>query len=313
MKRFDRVKQILEEAVEGKTIMAHGNFWRDLTLDAFKVKKVFGKLLVTVGNADESNLIKALEGRAPFGSDIGTPGALFKRMPDGFPPVTPKKIAYLRQWITDGCPDEDEPAIVRHNDYWRDFDNWAMFQATQEVQDAIGEFFNQAPTWMAFAKDSPTLSAWLTAISQLPVQQAIGVLAPRILETAHTHYGNPLRLDDILESYELFGADRLPDDPFRPADPRHNMNGEIMWFFYAAFTDANLRPPASPEYEEWITMGRAILIGLLNDGIFRGRFPVIGFTADEAGAQVIRAFVRTLPKDNLADELARRFVDSRLT
>lgn len=58
MKRFDRVVQILEEAVNGDTIGAHGNFWRGITLDQFKAKKVFGRALLVVGNPDDSNLIK---------------------------------------------------------------------------------------------------------------------------------------------------------------------------------------------------------------------------------------------------------------
>ena len=62
MKRFEKVKTILEEAVEGQDIGAHGNFWRTLTLEQFKVKKVLGRQLVEVGNGESSNLIKALEG-----------------------------------------------------------------------------------------------------------------------------------------------------------------------------------------------------------------------------------------------------------
>jgi hypothetical protein len=115
MKRFERVKTILEEAVEGQDIGAHGNFWRPLTLEQFKVKKVIGKQLVEVGNGENSNLIKALEGRAPFGNNIGTPGANFPQMPAGFPPVVPEKIAVIKKWIDDGCPDEEEtedPAVT---------------------------------------------------------------------------------------------------------------------------------------------------------------------------------------------------------
>lgn len=110
MKRYDRVKQILEEAVGGQDIGAHGNFWRTLTLDQFKAKKVYGHQLVVVGKPDDSDLIKALEGRAPFGKDIGTPGATYPRMPKNMPVVPANRIAYIRQWIADGCPDEEETA-----------------------------------------------------------------------------------------------------------------------------------------------------------------------------------------------------------
>ena len=108
MKRFERVVQILEQAVNGDTIGAHGNFWRGITLAQFTAKKVFGRALLVVGKPDDSNLVKALEGRDPFGSDIGTAGAVYRRMPAGRPAVGPDRIAYIRQWIADGCPDEDE-------------------------------------------------------------------------------------------------------------------------------------------------------------------------------------------------------------
>jgi len=109
MKRFDRVRQILEEGVNNTSIGVHGNFWRDCTLEQFKEKKVLGKPLLVVGNADDSNLIKSLEGRAPFGKDIGTAGATINRMPSRMPPISAENITYIRKWIQDGCPDQDDP------------------------------------------------------------------------------------------------------------------------------------------------------------------------------------------------------------
>jgi hypothetical protein len=315
MKRFERVKIFLEEAVGGQTIGAHRNFWRGLSLEEFKQKKVFGIPLLIVGNADDSNLIKALEGRDPFGSDIGTPDAIFPRMPDGFPPVPAERIDYLRKWIADGCPDDEEtapPSPARHNDYWRDFDNWSMFEAKPEIEEAIGEFFDRVPVWWAAAGDPAHLPDWTNAISEGPAQAAIGLLSTRILDSVHSHYGSPINLDDLLESYELFGADRLPEDPLRPDAPRHNMNSPIMWFFYTAMVDAKLRISSAPAAQEWEFMARAVLIGLLNDGLFRDRFNVVGFSPDAAGTQAIRSFVRSLANADLLPELAKRFVDSQL-
>jgi len=103
MKRFERVQEILEKSVNGDTIGGpHGNFWRGLTIDEFKMKKVVGKALVVLNKPDDSNLVKALEGTAPFD------GTQYPRMPVGYDPVKPGKIAYIRQWIADGCPDDDE-------------------------------------------------------------------------------------------------------------------------------------------------------------------------------------------------------------
>ena len=319
MKRFEKVKIILEEAVEGTTIAAHGNFWRNLTLEQFKVKMVFGRKLVVVGNAVESNLIKALEGRTPFGADIGTPGAIFNRMPDGFPDVASEKIDYIRDWIDDGCPDDEDAQILEfseqdftsYNAYWRDFDNWAAFNATPEIEAAINEFFSHVDIWMAVAQGQMPLSAWQEAISLPSAREAITLLKGRILETINIHFGTPADLDNLLECYELFGSNKLPDDPLRPQAPRHNMNGWIMWFFYSAFLDASLATSVSPEKEELRNLGRAILIGLLNDGLFRRRFPVRGFTRDDQGASAVRQFVRTIAPGDIEGELARRFVDSQ--
>jgi len=62
------------------------------------------KLLVS-GDGAGSNLVKALRGEAPFGADIGTPGATFRRMPAGRPAVPPEKVDVIKKWIDDGCPD----------------------------------------------------------------------------------------------------------------------------------------------------------------------------------------------------------------
>jgi hypothetical protein len=113
MNRFTEVKNILENAVASADIGAHGNFWRDKTRDQFVAMKVFGRPLF-VQRADgtfdenESNLVKALQGQTPFGRDIGTAGATLRRMPAGLDPVAPERVDFIRQWIRDGCPDDDQ-------------------------------------------------------------------------------------------------------------------------------------------------------------------------------------------------------------
>src|SRR5262245_15418192 len=110
IKRFDRVKQILDDAINQQpTIGAHGTFWRPLTLAAFKVRKVFNRPIVIPGDGARSNLVLALRGQAPFGADQGVEGAVFSRMPANLPPVPDDRIAFIEQWITDGCPDDEVP------------------------------------------------------------------------------------------------------------------------------------------------------------------------------------------------------------
>jgi hypothetical protein len=109
MNRFDEVKGILDTAVGGPDAEVsgpHGPFWRELSRDEFVEFSVFGLAVVTLGNGDDSTLIKALRGQEPFGEDIGTAGATFRRMPAGLPPVPEEGISLVARWIDDGCPGE---------------------------------------------------------------------------------------------------------------------------------------------------------------------------------------------------------------
>lgn len=107
---FERVIKILDGSIGGPeaSIGAHRAFWRGLTRDQFIAKKVFGKDLVVVGDGANSNLVRALRGQSPFGSDLTDPpeDADFRRMPAGREPVPDDSIKFIEQWISDGCQDE---------------------------------------------------------------------------------------------------------------------------------------------------------------------------------------------------------------
>ena len=104
---YAEVQQLLDSAIGGAEveIRAHHAFWRTLTRDQFITKEVFGNLVVSPGNANGSNLIKALRGEAPFGSDIGTPGATMRRMPARMNPMPAEDVARIAGWIDEGCPE----------------------------------------------------------------------------------------------------------------------------------------------------------------------------------------------------------------
>lgn len=114
MTRLDRVTQILDQAIGGPNVNigVHRAFWRGLTREQFVTKKVFDLPLVTVSDGQHSNLVKALRGESPFGIDLPTPppDAEFSRMPAGLAAVAEEDIAFIQQWIDDGCP--DEPPVV---------------------------------------------------------------------------------------------------------------------------------------------------------------------------------------------------------
>lgn len=323
MSRFQKIKNILDRLVEGSNIGAHGAFWRGTTRDEFISMIVFGYPLVSLNEPESSNLLKALSGTAPFGADTGTSGGFMNRMPSGWPSASEEDIAFIRQWINDGCPDEEaEPESLteenaaapltpeQHNAYWREFDNWAMYQVSTEVRSAINQFFPIASLWFRACHDPGALPAWESAIAEPARTAAIRLLSRRQQQTVTAFYGSPPAEEELLTSYELFGRGELPPDPLRPADPDHKMNGSTMWFIWSAFADACFRLNEEPDH--WITAGKAILIGLMSDGVFRGRFTVDGFDATPVGATAIRQLVKDLPESpaGVQDELAKRLVDT---
>jgi photosystem II stability/assembly factor-like uncharacterized protein len=116
MNRFERVQQILDDAVGGPAapVGFHGAFWRGVTRNQFIAKKIIGLELIQLGAGASSNLVRALKGEAPFGADLPTPpdGATFNRMPSGRPPVTSSEIAFIETWINDGCPEDPLPGVA---------------------------------------------------------------------------------------------------------------------------------------------------------------------------------------------------------
>lgn len=105
MTTYADVQNLLDQAVGPGPVGAHRAFWRGMTRDQFVAKAVFGYPLVTPNDGTRSNLVKALKGTAPFGDDIGTPGAEMPRMPARRPPMADDDIQAISLWIDGGCPE----------------------------------------------------------------------------------------------------------------------------------------------------------------------------------------------------------------
>jgi hypothetical protein len=112
---FQKVVLILEESVRGFDVVsfAHGNFWHGQTRDEFiEQPPPIGPephlIEHTPGggfNPDGSPLVVRLESTNPR-----------KRMPLSRPPVAAERLRFIRQWITEGCRDNDpagQPGIMR--------------------------------------------------------------------------------------------------------------------------------------------------------------------------------------------------------
>lgn len=108
---FQKVVQILEDAVRGFTIGCDPphptNFWADKTRDEFVAKTATPRVVSrnpddTINtNPDTAPLIKQLENT----SDL-------TRMPRLRPAIPTPRIGFIRQWIADGCPDNNPPSQI---------------------------------------------------------------------------------------------------------------------------------------------------------------------------------------------------------
>jgi hypothetical protein len=276
MNKFAKVIEILETAVNGDTIRAHGNFWRGKSLQEFIALKIFGQKLVEPGQAANSAIIKAFRGLAPFGSDVSPrpPGALFRRMPAGRPPVPDDSIAFLEQWINDGCPNDEivvpgpgaPPTADTFIRFFREFDNFFMFNASNETNTDIGAYFSAAQSWPGTA-DPPDVAAWTDAIGSSAVGDALSYLSLHQLTIMRAHFGTPLDHNALAEGLWQFGRGTLPSDPLRPQDPQHQMDGATMWLIWLAFADACMRRDIQPT--DWTALARSICLGLVGDALFR--------------------------------------------
>lgn len=312
MNRFSQVKIYLDEAIEGRSIGAHGAFWRGLSRDEFVEYKVFGVVeVVSVGDGANSNLIKRLRGDGVR----RMPPAPFSAMPDD-------RIAFIQRWIDDGAPADVSDAVTvdsdagdtidpeLHNAYWREFDNWATRGGT--VRERVAVSFQLATVWAGFVRGDVSEADYVARLREPEVASALEYLSQRQMNIVEGHYGNPVPLKTLLESYELFGRGvdngGLPHDRLRPNDSRHQMNGPQMWFNWCAMADACLRQAAPLHPEFWRGHIRAILLGLLNDGVHRGRFPVNGFSSSDPDvSRRMREHVQGVNDSQLQQEMAARF------
>jgi hypothetical protein len=101
--RFPDIQKILDDAVEGQDIGAHGPFWRDITRDEFVAKKVFNCPIIFSENGTfvgpRSPLVQILQNPIECPAERDRP-----QMPVGFPAVPADKVQVISDWIDAQCP-----------------------------------------------------------------------------------------------------------------------------------------------------------------------------------------------------------------
>ncbi|MGQ0778833.1 MAG: ferritin-like domain-containing protein [Pseudonocardiales bacterium] len=104
---FGKAVTILEEAVRGFTIGAHGNVWAERTRDQFLAVRFPGAQPPVQLNPDGT--VNPDPATAPLVQRLEGPGF---RMPLFRPPVPSARIGFIRQWITEGAPDDSPPGQI---------------------------------------------------------------------------------------------------------------------------------------------------------------------------------------------------------
>ena len=105
MLNYAAVQNLLDQSVGPGPVGAHHAFWRGITRDQFVSLEIFGYPLISDNDSAGSNLLKALRGEAPFGVDLGTPGATMPQMPAYLPAMGAEDINAIAEWVDNGCPE----------------------------------------------------------------------------------------------------------------------------------------------------------------------------------------------------------------
>jgi hypothetical protein len=262
----------------------HGSFWRGVSRDEFVALSVFGLELVVVGDPEASNLVRALRGLAPFGSDLpdSPPDSFIRRMPAGRPPASEEDMALIEGWIRAGCPDEPTQAAERaevtvpeilivdddlHVRYWRAVDDFLHpALSSEETRLHVGRMhFAAFQIWAAFALLDEPESVWTDYLAQPENRESFAYVRLHQRRLLLEFYKGSQ--DALFDSIWKFGGNLLPEDPLSGKRPQHTMNGTRDWFFWVAHLDATLRAEDVSDLD--LGLARGWQVGIVADGLLR--------------------------------------------
>lgn len=295
MASFHDVQRSLDRILGGASPGNHKAFWRGRTRDEFVALRVFGLAVVQVGDPESSNLVRALRGLAPFGSDLTPPpdDAFLPRMPMDQPPAAPEEIALIEDWIRDGCPEEERsagfsgilasipaaapapPGDDDHVAYWRDVDLFFLPGLSSPETEAHVDNVHVTAfrAWRASHLTGSDPEAW-TRLTQRPeILESFRYLRFHQQRLITQYYG--ASQDHLFDSLWKFGGDLLPPDPQSMVEPQHRMNSILDWSFWIPYIELSITQPDTSEAD--LGLARAWQVGIAADGLLRGRKPIPEF------------------------------------
>ncbi len=281
MTGFKDIVDLLDSLVVGRTVRKHGPFWRGKTRDDFVALRVFGLPVVDIGNPAGSNILLALKGQPPFGADLpdAPDTSVYSRMPSGGPAAGADVIAAVEAWIAAGCPEESPGAVLAlggaaaisdtdHVGFWRAFDDFFLYRATDEISDTVGTFMTtMTPAWKRFVHGTINEAAWDTIRRRADLADATRVIGDNHARLFREHYGDPFDADALLDSHWKFGGNLLPGDPLSSGPHQHTMNSPPDWVAWAPFIDTVLRDAPADPFN--LLVARGWHVGIVADGLLR--------------------------------------------
>jgi hypothetical protein len=262
----------------------HGSFWRGISRDDFVAFSVFGLELIVVGDPEASNLVRALRGLTPFGSDLPDPppGSVLRRMPAGRPPASEEDIALIEGWIRAGCPDEPTRAAERadfvaraiprvdddlHVRYWREVDEFfhPRFSSAETKIHVDRMHVKAFLAWQDWALQGQGESVWTDYLAKPENRESFAYVRLHQRRLLLEFYEGSQ--DALFDSIWKFGGNLLPEDPLSGDRPQHTMNSVDDWFFWVAHLDATLRADDLSDLE--LGLARGWQVGIVADGLLR--------------------------------------------
>ncbi len=319
MPNFHEIQMLLDKVLGPTPAGNHGAFWRGKTRDEFVELAVFGIKIIEPGAPEKSPLIGAMRGSTPYGSERSQKSndQMWLCLAAEQPAATKEDIEFVSNWIAQGCPDEHPTAEVRalaivenvddetHVKYWRSIDFFFLPSlASPETRDHVLRLHMDAfGPWKASNILDQGADAWNNYMNRADVQESFRHVRFHQTRIIEDFYGTSQ--DNLLDSLWKFGGDLLPPDPQIGIPPKRTMNSPYDWFWWIPYLEMSLR--AGDATESDIRLARAWQVGIIADGLVRGRLDIPEFQATDPSLEqnVKAAFENTQPDELVQGMVAR--------